>query len=861
MSSHRSGRHGLFRTLVTLAVWVSAGGAAFPLDKGKALTQYVLDIWGSRDGLRQRSIHAITQTRDGYLWLATENGLVRFDGVRFTTFHGKNTQGFGHDFIHALQEGDDGSLWVGTYHGLTRLKDGEFTTYTEKNGLSDAFMWCLAAGPGRLWTGGWLGLSRFAEGRFVTDPRFAGKSVRVVLESSQGILWVGQGRSLYRIDGQNVTSYGAAEGLPHDARFNALVEARDGSLWIGTDRGLGHLTNGRLVFYTAREGLSSDNVRAIVEDRDGSLWVGTHAGLNRFDGTRFIRLAHGLTDEAVRSLFEDREGSLWVGTAGGGLNRLRDGRFTNYGRVEGVAEDAVWSVHEAGDGSVWIGTDGGGLNQLVNGRMLRYGTREGLPDGVAYSIAPSRSGGLWLGMNTALARFQNGRVVKTYGTTDGLGSASVRAVMEDSQGRLWVGTDTKGLYRREGDRFVPVTPPGVAPSNGYVSAIFEARDGSLWFGTDAGLWKLSGEQFTVYSKRNGLPGDYAAAVMEEADGSLWVGTNPGGVARFKDGQWKVIPGTAGLADDNVNAMIEDGVGGVWFSTDRAVYAVSKDELVAVVEGRATALTSRVFDGHDGLRVAQGASGFPAVWKGRDGRLWFATVRGAAVVDPKSLRRNPVLPPVYIEEVLADGHALPRHGTVEVKPGSGKLEVSYTAPSLTIPERVLFKYRLEGFESEWVDAGTRRVAYYTNIPPGRYRFRVLASNEDGLWNEEGAGLDLHLQPRFHQTGAFQGLVAMVLLAAAFGVHRLRVRQLKRREQELSRRVTEALTQVKTLTGLLPICSGCKKIRDDAGSWDALESYIQAHSEAEFTHGICPDCVDRLYPEIAAKRRARQGAHPK
>ena len=846
--------------MVTLAIWAGACDAAWPLDKKKAPTQYVLDAWEARDGLRQHSIHAITQTRDGYLWLATENGLVRFDGVRFTTFNSKNTPGFGHDFVHALQETDDGSLWVGTYHGLTRLKDGKFTTYTEKDGLSDAFMWCLAAGRGRLWTGGWLGLSRFAEGRFVTDPRFAGKSVRVILETAQGVLWVGQGRTLYRIDGEDVTTLGAREGLPHDARFNSLLESRDGSLWIATDRGLGRLVNGRLTLHTTRDGLSSDNVRSVVEDRDGTLWVGTLAGLNRFDGTRFIRLAHGLSDESVFSLFEDREGSLWVGTSGGGLNRLRDGRFTTFGRAEGVTEDVVWSVHEAADGSVWIGTDGGGVNQLVGGRMLRYGTREGLPDGVAYSIAPSRHGGLGFGMNTALVRFENGRVARTYGREDGLGSPSVRAVLEDSRGRLWVGTDTSGVHRRDGERFVPVKPPGVTQPHVYVSAILEAADGSLWFGTDAGLWRLEGEQFTVYTARNGLPGDYAAALMEEADGSLWVGTNPGGLARFKDRQWKVIRGVSGLADDNVNAMIEDGVGGVWFATDRAVYAVAKKELVAVVEGRAPSLTSRVFEGHDGLRVAQGASGFPAVWRGRDGRLWFATVRGAAVVDPRSLQRNPAPPPVYIEEVIADGTSLATHGAVEVKPGSGKLEVRYTAPSLAIPERVQFKFRLEGFDAAWVDADTRRVAYYTNIPPGRYRFRVLASNEDGVWNEEGAGVDLHLRPRFPQTLAFQGLVAVALLAGALGIHRLRVRHLKRREQELSQRVTEALAQVKTLTGILPICAGCKKIRDDAGSWDAMESYIQAHSEAEFSHGICPECVERLYPDIAAKRRARGSLGP-
>lgn len=839
--------------MATLALWLGSCGAAWPLERGKALTQYVLDTWGPKDGLSQHSVHAITQTRDGYLWLATEDGLVRFDGVRFTSFNSRNTRGFGHDYVHALREAQDGSLWVGTYHGLTRLKDGEFVTYTEKDGLSDYFVWCLAGGRAELWAGGWRGLSRLANGRFTTDARFAGQSVRVLLESSDGTLWVGAGPLLHRIRGQQVTTYTTRDGLPREVRFQSLVEARDRSLWIGTDRGLGHLMGDRLTFYTTRDGLSANNVQSVVEDRDGNVWAGTTAGLNRFDGTRFSHLTRGLTDDAVRSLFEDREGSLWIGTPGGGLNRLKDGSFTTYGQPEGVAERVVWSVYESPDGSIWMGTDGGGVNRLENGRISRYTQRDGLPDGIAYSIAPSRDGSLWFGMNTGLVRFSEGRA-RTYGSEHGLVSPSVRSVLEDSRGRLWVGTSTSGLYRREGQRFEPVRPPDVPERHVYISAILEGGDGTLWFGTDAGLWRLRGEHFTVYTSRNGLPGDYAAALMEEADGTVWVGTNPGGLARFRDGRWSVIRGGSGLADENVNAMVEDGVGNVWFISDRAVYSVAKPDLAAVAEGRAASLVSRIFEGHDGLRVTEGVSGFPAVWKASDGRLWFATVRGAAVVDPRDLRRNTVPPPVYIEGVVADGTSLPPADGLELEPGRGQLEISYTAPSLRIPERVRFKFRLDGFDRQWVDAGNRRVAYYTNIPPGHYRFRVIASNEDGVWNEEGAAVALHLRPHFHQTRWFHGLVGAALVAAALGAHRLRVRHLRRRQKELSRRVKEALSQVKTLTGLLPICSGCKKIRDDdVGSWAALESYIQAHSEAAFTHGICPDCVEKFYPEHVQRRR--------
>jgi hypothetical protein len=351
-----------------------------------------------------------------------------------------------------------------------------------------------------------------------------------------------------------------------------------------------------------------------------------------------------------------------------------------------------------------------------------------------------------------------------------------------------------------------------------------------------------------------LPGDYAAGLMEEADGTLWVGTNPGGLARFKDGRWTAVPREAGLPDDNVNAMVDDGGGTIWFSSDRAIFSVAKRELQALADGAVRSVTARSFDVSDGLRSAQGSSGFPAIWMASDRRLWFATARGAVVIDPQRLRPNTVAPPVYIEGLASDGTAVQLGGGVELAPGRGKLEILYTAPSLRAPDRVRFKYRLEGFDTDWVEAGTRRVAYYTNVPPGRYRFRVLASNDDGVWNEAGVVQEFRLLPHFYQTTWFSGLTACAVLAGAVGVHRLRVRHLKRRQRALARQVEEALAEVKVLTGLLPICSGCKKIRDDHGSWSQMESYIEDHSHAEFSHGICPECMERLYPGYAARPQA-------
>jgi len=851
MSSSRSGTW--CSTIVLLAFF---GGTAQALERGKGLTQYVAESWGPKDGLRQHRVRDILQTKDGYLWLATESGLVRFDGVRFTTFDSKSSRGFGHDYLHALAETDDGGLWVGTYHGLTLRKDGEFRTFTDADGLTDAFVWCVARGREGPWIGGWRGLSRYTGGRFTAHPRFQGQSIRTVLEARDGSLWVGVGRTLHHLEGEKATVYEARDGLPRDVRFTALVEAMDGALWIGTEQGLGRLSGGELRFYTTGDGLPSHNVQALLEDREGHLWIGTTAGLSRYDGAGFTRLAKGLSDDAVSALFEDREGSLWIGTPGGGLNRLKDGRFTPYGRPEGIRENTVWAVSPADDGTVWIGTDGGGVSRLSRDGVRTYTKDDGLPDDIAFAFARSHDGSLWVGMNTGVGRIVHGRA-QAFPTT-GLRSNSVRALLEDSRGRLWVGTSTGGLYRMAEAAFVAVRPPSVAEEHAYVSSILEGRDGSLWFGTDAGLWRLQGDTFTVYDKRNGLPGDYAAGMYEEADGTLWVATNPGGLARFKDGSWAVLRAADGLLDENINTVAEDGFGSMWFSTDRGIYSVSKRALDQRLAGRIPSVSSQAFDSHDGLRVAEGSAGLPAIAKAVDGRLWFATSRGAVVVDPRQLQRNPIPPPVYVEAVAVDGAGVSPRDGIEVGPGRGELEIQYTAPSLRVPERVRFKYRLEGFDTDWVDAGSRRVAYYTNLPPGRYRFRVLASNDDGVWNETGASLQMTLRPHFYQTRWFHGGIGGLFVLFGLAAHRLRVRRLEEREVELVRRVDDADARIKVLSGLLPICAACNKIRDEGGSWSRIESYIEAHSEANFSHGVCPDCIQRLYPEYAATTNRQQGA---
>ncbi len=771
-----------------LCLWIP--GDAMSLDRGKALTQYLLENWGTKDGLRQHRIRAMRQTQDGYLWLATENGLVRFDGVRFSTLSSA-TDGLSHDYLNALEVGDDGSLWVGTYHGLSHLTSGAFTTYTDRNGLTDSYVRCLARGGGHLWIGGLRGLNRLENNRVTVDPRFTGEYVQALEEARDGTLWVATLGALSHVKGAAVITYTSRDGLPPDVLISDLFEGSDGTLWIASGDGLGRLANGVLSFFTTRDGLSSNSVSTVLEDRAGNVWVGTASGLDRFEAGRFSSLSrrNGMGEDAIESLYEDREGSLWIGLRSGGLSRLRDGRFATYGRAEGLSRNEVWSVYGSSDGSLWFGTDGGGLNRLKDGRITVYGTRHGLPGMITHTTAEGRDGGLWFGMNTHLVRWKDGQV-HTYGPASGLPFATIRSVLEDSRGRLWVGTAGKGLYRKEADRFVRgPQPEGRSIDDIWVSTILEGRDGSVWFGTDAGLRRLQGDQLTVYTPANGLPGEYVSAVFEDTEGTLWVGTNPGGLGRLRNGHWATFRAGIGLLDEKVYAIVEDAANNLWFSSDRGIFYVAKRELIAFAEGQAASVTSHAFDERDGLRVLEGNGGFPAAWRSADGRIWFATAGGAVAIDPNNLRRNTVPSPVHIESLLVDRAPVPLRDGVRVGPGRGELEFKYTAPSLRVPDRVRFRYRLDGFDPGWVEAGTRRTAYYTNIPPGRYRFRVIASNDDGVWNQSGASVSFVRVPYFYETRWFYalgvGIGALLVLLA----HRVRVRQLKTRERELTLLVEE------------------------------------------------------------------------
>lgn len=811
--------------LFTLLLLTALPAAA--LSPLKATTQYSLDSWQLDDGLPQSSVNAIVQTSDGYLWLGTFDGLVRFDGARFTVFDTENTRAMTTDRILSLYEDRERALWIGSEGGgLLRFKDGVFRSYTTEQGLPESSVYCMCEdADGNLWIGTFGGLSRLRGGTFETYSKangLPGDRVRALCPDQSGGLWVGTlGGGLCRLREGHITRYGAREGLASNTIL-ALARAPTGDLWVGTNRGLFRFDGTVFEAYTAARGLSSDVVWSIRPDRDGNLWLGTSGGLDRMHADQIdaVRGGGGIPADVVWAISEDREGSIWIGTDGDGLYRLKEGAFSTFGPAEGLPHDVVWPVCEDRAGNLWIGTRGG-LARMRGGEITTFSERQGLTNTSVWSLCASSSGVLWVGTwGGGLYRFQNGRFT-SFTVAQRLSSGeAVLALYEDSHKDLWIGTWGNGLKRlSKGHLTVYTAHDGL--TNDIVRVIREDHAGRIWLGTHGGLICFDHGTFTTYTTKNGLSSSFVRAIEEDAEGALWIGTYGGGIVRYREGKFVPCRAANGLFANVVSQILDDGLGNYWMSCNNGVFRVSRSQLDAFADGRLARVESVAYGTSDGMRSRECNGGFqPAGCKTHEGRLCFPTVKGLAIVDPLHMRINAQPPPVVVEQLLVDGQPRFVSGAAPpalvLDPGTERIEMQYTALALHTPSKVQFRFKLEGLEKDWIDAGTRRSASYTHIPPGSYTFRVLACNSDGVWNQAGASLSFRLDPLFYQTKWFVVACVFSVLFLGISANRIHVRHLKGREKDL-------VIVVEERTGSLRL----EKERAER----ALQESVRARNEAE------------------------------
>ncbi len=769
------------------------------LDPEKKLTQYVYNSWSRQDGLPSDSIWAICQTADGYLWLGTYHGLVRFNGVKFKVFNRDNTPQLSHNRITALCAKKDGGLWIGTESdGILLYDKGTFTKFDTQKGLPDNWVLSIMEDHnGDTWIGSAAGLTLYRKGRFTpVNPGENVENIYVILEESPGITWFcAKGTGLFRHEAGVFKKYTIADGLKgNDVRY--LCSDGKGTLWIGSNfHGLCRLYNGKITPYREPGAAGTLPATALYTDRAGTVWLGTGRGLARLKSNPAAPGEYtleeftgedGLTDWRVRSIFEDREGNLWVGTYSGGLSRFKDGSITTMTVAEGLTQNFVWSVFEDSGGAVWVGGSKHGCSRISGGVISNYTTHHGLPSNRVNCFAEDHEGTIWIGSD-GLVSFRDGKFGKTYTTADGLSQNIVRIVYiaPSEPGTLWLGTESGGLNRFKDGQFTHMfsgSPLGAARVM-WVQE-YPLNSGTLWIGTDRGMIRLQHGEKKVYTVKDGLPSNYLASIFVDSGGTFWLGTNGGGLARFQEGKFFTYTTSDGLLDDALWSIFEDDNHFFWFSCDKGIFRVPRRELSDLSQGKIDRLRPMVFGLEDGMKSAECNGGRnPIMIRKKDHRLWYPTTGGLAIVDPYALKKNTLPPPVYIEEVIIGHRPIDLELKKNVPAGEKDFEFHFSALSYSNPDRLRFKYKLEGYNPDWVDAGGRRAAYYTNLPPGDYIFKVIAANDDGVWNNTGAKTSFNLGAYFYENDWFYWAAAVLLtLLITFG-YRYRVASIETRNRQL------------------------------------------------------------------------------
>lgn len=744
-------------------VWLVASFFAIGLStesKGESLPLGALNVihWGVDNGLAPGPINTAIQTRDGYLWFGSDDGLARFDGVRARIFDSRNTPEFKSSRISALFEDASGTLWIGTKGGgIVRFQKGTFTSYTKEDGLENEQVTAICEdGVRTLWVGtDGGGLFRFADGRFARwepEGTYNDSFIYALAADREGALFVGTGVGLQRVQGNKVQTFTSTNGLMA-GEISALFCDQNGVMWIGGRNGLFLFENGLLQKFVLNEGI--EYVEAICDDGAGSIWIGTAGGLYRHADSSITRygINDGLSGKIAACLLADREGNLWVGNEANGVDQLRRTRFRVYSTRQGMSHEITTSIYQDPGGTLWIGSHNG-LNQLRDGRIKQFTTRDGLSGDLILSVNGDHDGGIWLGTLSGLNLLKDGKV-RIFTAEDGLPAKAVWSVYCARDGTIWAGTH-KGLVKVENGRLKVFDYDNAGLSHNDVRAICEDGKGDLWVGTSYGLNRMRGGQFEKFiTPTPDLALETIYTLHADDSGSLWIGTADRGLVRYRNGTFTQYNSKDGLYDDTVFQILEDNSHNLWLSCGRGVYKIAKEGFDSFDRGTITNLSPKVFGHADGLLSTECSGSIqPAGWKTSDGELWFPTSKGAAVINPVEEFKNAISPPVLIEKVLVEGRETQDSSNVVIAAGAEQIQIDYTALSFVVPKQVKFKYQLVGLEHDWVDAGERRVAYYPYLPPGEYQFKVIACNNDGVWNYEGATLGVTMEPFFWQTTLFK-----------------------------------------------------------------------------------------------------------
>jgi signal transduction histidine kinase/ligand-binding sensor domain-containing protein len=776
------------RPASVLCVLAAVCPCAFSLNPSLDISQYAHTAWTTRDGFSLGNIYAMAQTPDGYLWFGSEFGLFRFDGVRSLPWQPPAGQNLPEKNINSLLVTRDGTLWIGTFAGLVSWKDGKLTPRPERE-LARQFVASLFEdAEGTVWAGtlatpaGRLCAIQSGGTKCYGEDGAFGRAVWASYEDSSGNLWAAAQSGLWRM------RPGTPKRYPTPTELIGLIKAGDGRLLLGMHgAGFMQLIGDKVEPYAIR-GASNPNrllrdrdvdSNKLLRDRDGGLWIGTvergliHVHQGRTD---VFKRSDGLSDDVVLSVFEDREGDVWVATTGG-LDRFRELPVTTVSVKQGLSSDATQSVLAASDGSIWVGAHEG-LTRWKNGQTTVFGEASGLPDGAPESLFQDNRGRVWASTRHGLAYFHDGSFVAT-----NVGRGEVHFITGDKAGNVWLSEHHRLMHLLEG-RLVEQIPWSQLGRSQSAEFVRSAREpGGVWLGfwVDGGVsYFKDGKVRASYTAANGLGNGPVGDLRLDHEGALWAATMNGGLSRIKDGRIATLTTGNGLPCDSIHWSMEDDDHSLWLYSACGLVRIRGSELDAWIADPKHKVQTAIWDAGDGVRLRSSAASAygPRVAKSTDGKIWFVTGEGVQVVDPHHLAVNKFPPPVRIEQIFADRKPYRLKQGMRLPANARDVSIDYTALSLVSPEKLHFKYKLEGQDQDWKEVINNRQAQYTNLPPRHYRFRVIASNNSGLWNESGDSLEFFVDPAYYQTNWFRALCTAVFLMLLWAAYQFRIRRVQR-----------------------------------------------------------------------------------
>ena len=809
------------------SVLLAYAPGSFALDASKPLKQYGRQAWQSETGLPQNTVNAIVQSRDGFIWMATEAGLVRFDGQDFRTFDTGNTRELPSDSINDLALDQQGTLWISTASGLVTFAANRFLPVPTPNGPSTkAVRFVRPLHNGRILISTAGGVAIGDRNTLEALPSIPTEiTPQQIAGDIHGTLWMASSQQLFSVaenssalSTQAITDIGDIQALAasgndlwlggrsglvlvrNGKRFQlnlagttlnvtAIMPMPNGDTYIGTSAGLFAFSQGTLKRLGEQTGITAGRVLRLFQDHEGSIWVAFDLGLSRIIAAAPGQLQATLALPGVLSIFEDREGDMWFGTDVGGATILREQAFSTLTTQDGLSDDFIRAVFQDHAGTIWLGTNRGGLNRITQGKVSALRATQGraaatLSSNVVLALAESQ-GDLWVGTPDGLSRLRNG-TLKLFTTADGLPDDFVRSLYADRDGSLWIGT-RNGLSHYAHNTFTSYSRLDGLGSD-LVGTILRTRNGILWVGTLNGLSRFDGAAFKNFTTKDGLGSDAITTLAEQEDGTLWIASHASGLTRLRDGVFTALASPGLNLPQEIYSILEAATPqapsspSLWLGSSKGVFRVSIDALNAVADKHSRNLLVDAFGTADGMKINECSSGgHPAAWRMTDGALWFATLKGVASIFPASAYETPVAPLAAIEDVLVDERSAATSEPLTVPPGRDRITMHYAGLSFRAPQKLRFRYKLENFDRDWIDAGTRRTAFYTNIPAGTYRFLVYVSNGDGVWSKQASEFRFTVRPHFYQTIWFYCFALLLTAVIAWLIYRARVRAVEKQYQ--------------------------------------------------------------------------------